>query len=253
MNIRTLALLIPVFFPLLLSAQLAGVISYKQTIQTNFTPPPDMPKEFADRIPKERKADKLLIFTEGVSSYKNAPVEERAEDTEINSDGGFRMRFRMGGNNKDELYKDLNAELLVDQRNFMDKDFLIEGSFPSYSWKMSGQKKQILDFLCLEAITTIDDTIKVSAWFTPQIPISNGPGLYQGLPGMIMEIDLDHGRDITVAHAYEFKTVEASEIQKPGKGKKITLEEFEKVRKEKMEEMRGQSGGRGVRMIRHGE
>ena len=33
--------------------------------------------------------------------------------------------------------------------------------------------------------------ITVTAWYTPQIPINQGPGEYWGLPGLILEINAD--------------------------------------------------------------
>ena len=32
-------------------------------------------------------------------------------------------------------------------------------------------------------------TITVTAWYTPQISVSNGPDNYQGLPGLILEVN----------------------------------------------------------------
>ena len=31
--------------------------------------------------------------------------------------------------------------------------------------------------------------ITISAWYTPQIPVSAGPGNYHGLPGLILEVN----------------------------------------------------------------
>ena len=31
----------------------------------------------------------------------------------------------------------------------------------------------------------------MSAWFTPEIPVSTGPSMYGGLPGLILEINDD--------------------------------------------------------------
>ena len=33
--------------------------------------------------------------------------------------------------------------------------------------------------------------IEITAWYTPQIPINQGPGEYWGLPGLILEINAD--------------------------------------------------------------
>ena len=33
------------------------------------------------------------------------------------------------------------------------------------------------------------ETITITVWYTPQIPVNTGPGNYQGLPGLILEVN----------------------------------------------------------------
>ena len=37
----------------------------------------------------------------------------------------------------------------------------------------------------------VPKTDEVTAWYTPQIPVSQGPGEFWGLPGLILEINDD--------------------------------------------------------------
>ncbi|WP_332911473.1 GLPGLI family protein [Algoriphagus boritolerans] len=41
----------------------------------------------------------------------------------------------------------------------------------------------------------VKDTIRVTAWFTPEIPVSHGPESYFGLPGLILEVQ-NQGRTL---------------------------------------------------------
>ena len=35
----------------------------------------------------------------------------------------------------------------------------------------------------------VPKTIEVTAWYTPEIPINQGPADYWGLPGLILEVN----------------------------------------------------------------
>jgi len=249
---KKLALLSVVLLtPLFLLAQTSGEIKYTQTMKIEI--PDRVPKEFRDRIPKERKVNKVLSFNKTTSTYKNGENLRRGEGGPSGGDG-VRMRFRGGGGNANAItYKDLDANQLIDNRDIMGKQFIIEGSVEQSTWKMTGQKKTILGYMAMEASTMINDTVAVIAYFTPQIPVSNGPGTFHGLPGMILEVNVDNGRLVTVATEVALKDVEAKDLEKPTTGKKVTKEEFDAIRKEKMKEMREQrGGGRGGYRIRSG-
>jgi GLPGLI family protein len=85
----------------------------------------------------------------------------------------------------------------------------------------------------------------VTAWFTPQIPVKNGPGEYAGLPGLILEMSID--RTTILCSKIVLNPKEADKIEAPDKGKEVTREEYNKIVKEKMDEMRENFRGRGGR------
>jgi GLPGLI family protein len=84
--------------------------------------------------------------------------------------------------------------------------------------------------------------ITVTAWYTPQIPVNNGPGEYWGLPGLILEINAD--RTTMLCTKIVLNPDEKDEIKKPTKGKEVTRKEYNDTVKQKMEEMREMYGGR---------
>ena len=89
--------------------------------------------------------------------------------------------------------------------------------------------------------------VEVTAWFTPQIPVGNGPGEYAGLPGLILEMNVY--RTTLLCSKIVLNPKEAEEITPPKKGEKVTREEYNLIIKEKMDEMRenfrGRDGRRG--------
>ncbi len=98
----------------------------------------------------------------------------------------------------------------------------------------------------------IPKEVLVTAWFTPQIPVKNGPGEYAGLPGLILELNVD--RTTILCSKIVINPKEAEAIQPPTKGKVVSREEYNKIVKEKTDEMRenfrnsgGRRGGGGRR------
>ena len=94
------------------------------------------------------------------------------------------------------------------------------------------------------------DTSNIIAWFTPDIPVAAGPFEFQGqLPGLILEMDVNNGRQKFVALEISPKGDIAS-IKEPQKGKRVTREEFKKESDKMMDEMEKNNQGGGRRVIR---
>ena len=75
----------------------------------------------------------------------------------------------------------------------------------------------------------------ITAWYTPQIPVSNGPAKYQGLPGLILEIH--DGKLTIICSQIVINPEEKVEIVEPSKGKKVSQEEYDGIMDEKTKEM----------------
>lgn len=94
----------------------------------------------------------------------------------------------------------------------------------------------------------IPKEIEVTAWFTPQIPVSNGPGEFAGLPGLILELNVY--RTTLLCSKIVMNPKESEKIEPPTKGKQVTRAEYVKIVKEKTDEMREnfrKGGGNGRR------
>lgn len=78
-----------------------------------------------------------------------------------------------------------------------------------------------------------EDTI--TAWFTPEIPVSQGPGPYWGLPGLILEVS--DGRTALLCTKITLNPEDKKAIAAPKKGKVVTQEEYNEIMADKMEEM----------------
>lgn len=94
--------------------------------------------------------------------------------------------------------------------------------------------------------------IEVTAWYTMDIPIGQGPAHYWGLPGLILEIQDD--RTTLLCSKIVLNPQEAEEIEEPSKGKKVAQAEFDEIIQKKMKEMQerfraGNRGGEGHRIM----
>jgi GLPGLI family protein len=226
-----------------LASGTSGTIVYEQTVKLEIKLEGES-AQFANMIPKERKSQKVLYFNPEASLYENKAQEE--DQTLKSETGGAVMIKMMEPDNK--VYTNLTANRQIEKREFMTREFLIETELNSSAWKLTGNQKVILNYPCQEAVKDSKEG-KVIAWFTPVIPVSAGPGIYNGLPGLVLAVDVNEGKQTLNIISINLKPVAENMIVKPEKGKKVTREEFDKIVAEKMKEMGTESGAGGNRVI----
>ena len=203
--------------------------------------------QFADMLPKENRSKKVLYFNEEASLYENDKDSEGDMEEEMDTGHGMMMIRMMEPENK--YFLDIKKNKQVQQREFMTRMFLIEKKVDKSEWKMTGNQKTILDYPCQEATKENKEGNNVSAWFTSSIPISTGPSEYIGLPGMVLAVDINNGQRTINAISIIDDKPDNKILVKPKKGKKVSGKEFEKIVKEKMEEMGAEDGERGMMKV----
>jgi GLPGLI family protein len=92
--------------------------------------------------------------------------------------------------------------------------------------------------------------ITITAWYTPDIPVNQGPENYHGLPGLILEVN--DGTTVILCSKVVLNVKEKKEIAAPKKGEKVTQTAYDKIVFDKMQEMREMRGGRGGGNFRMG-
>jgi len=93
----------------------------------------------------------------------------------------------------------------------------------------------------------------VTAWYTPEVPVNQGPENYWGLPGLILEIN--DGKTVILCSKVVLNPKEKADIKASTKGKVVTQAEFDDIMIKKMEEFREMNrghGGNGTMQIRMG-
>jgi GLPGLI family protein len=85
--------------------------------------------------------------------------------------------------------------------------------------------------------------VTITAWYSPEIPISQGPENYWGLPGLILEVN--DGKTIILCSKIVLNSKEKAEIKESTNGKVISQKEYDETVTKKMEEFRQMNQGRG--------
>ena len=95
--------------------------------------------------------------------------------------------------------------------------------------------------------------ITITAWYTMDIPVNQGPEGYWGLPGLILEVN--DGKTIILCSKIVLNPKDKAEIKAPNNGKVISQKDYDETIIKKMEEFRSMNqgqGGRGGMQMRMG-
>jgi len=103
--------------------------------------------------------------------------------------------------------------------------------------EQSGAKTNFMDDL------DMPKEITITAWYTPEIPVSQGPEAYWGLPGLILEIN--DGKTTILCSKIVMNVKEKAEIKQPKTGKVVSQKEYDEIVTKKIEEMRDMNQGQG--------
>ncbi len=157
--------------------------------------------------------------------------------------GGWRFGFgfRPGAGpdqatNLQAAYLDYGEGTMIEARGFLGRTFRVTRERPTFAWRIGTEQAEHLGYTVMRATVEHDSTM-VEAWFTPQIPIPGGPASYGGLPGMILVLSVNGGQTQYQATEVALQELEAGLIGPPEEGDEVSYEEFEKLVKERIEEM----------------
>ena len=193
-----------------------------------------------------------LDFTKSESMYKEEQELDAPKGPSAN--GGVMVMVMGGDGSSDILYKNISQNRMAHKTELMGKVFLIKDNLVAYDWELTGETKNIGIYTCYKAvyereeesieINMIDGEVKeekvtkkrtIVAWYTPDVPVSNGPNNYGGLPGLILEVN---DGDLTiVCSEIILNPKEIKEINEPTKGKIVTRKKFGEIAEEKTKEM----------------
>jgi GLPGLI family protein len=218
---------------------------------------PEQMAEIQAQLKKQMEKEFILDFTQTESNWKQVPSLGGGPATA--SSGGMQIKI-MEGTQDQLLYKNMESQSYIEEQDLMGKGFLVKDSLTTMDWELTGKTKQIGNYACQEAkysriidakrfstgmeeMETVKDTVSITAWFTPQIPVSHGPNQYWGLPGLILEVQ-NEGSTIICQKIVLNPSDEPVEIEVPDKGKEVNRKEFMAIQEEQMQDMMKRYSGK---------
>lgn len=208
-------------------------------------------KQVMNRLKGRLEKRYILTFNKKESVY----YEEEMLDAVSGATDSWGKNFTPG-----KQYKNVVQDQLVQVQEFYGKKFLVKDKLQKIDWKIGTETKQIGNYVCIKATAMIptndltwysfswgklrnteenNDKVKmtiVEAWYTPQIPINNGPGEYWGLPGLILEVSA--GDTTLLCYKLVLNSKDEIAIDIPKKGEELGKNDYQKMLLKKMKEFR---------------
>jgi GLPGLI family protein len=196
-------------------------------------------EKYKAMVPQFMTAKLDLFFSPKESLFK---YNEDEEEDENENPMGARMRMMRPNL---EIHLNNTDKIRTELRGAMGKDYLIESEITSRGWKLSDETSKVAGYDCKKATCLDKEGKPVIAWYAEGIPVSTGPSGYNGLPGVILKLELEEGIMVYEAKKIILEKNKEGVIVKPTKGKKVTKEEFD----EEMKKMMPQ-GGKGLKIMK---
>jgi len=199
-------------------------------------------------VPEFNTSKSELDFSADESIYKNIKEDEDIRDKAGQENNG-NLVMRFGGGADDQTYKNYTTERTTQQKELGPKKYLIEDSLKKQNWKLEEGTKAIKGYTCKKATTKGRDGSGIIAWYAEDIQSSTGPEVFGGLPGLILELNLNDAEIVFTTLDIVTKDFDKKIVAAPTNGKKITRKEFDKM----MEDQFGVKPGAGttIRIIRN--
>ncbi|AJH14162.1 GLPGLI family protein [Myroides profundi] len=151
--------------------------------------------DFKENKRSVTNAKTVLLIGETVSNYsdfytlKQDSLQEAFSKQEPHID---QLNALVAVNKKKQLqariYKNYPEKKVTTQSGFFGYFYQYEESELDIKWKVKSEKQEILGYVCKKATTSFRGRNYV-AWYTEEIPISDGPHLFGGLPGLILKLE----------------------------------------------------------------
>lgn len=188
--------------------------------------------------PKSEEIDSISSTPEGLANYKK--VQEKALLSMLEK-GYIDMNKMPRKTEQDYVVKSQKDSLISYYDMVLDEAFYYTEPYSDLSWTIGDDTKTILGYECIKAEADYHG-IHWTAWFTPDIPIHDGPWKMRGLPGMILEATYGSNG----AGYYADGIVNSKKEIKPIYG----VEKYEKTTRKRLEDTKKKLRENGENMLK---
>lgn len=233
----------------------------KLTTQKNEPLDPEFEKAIQEAMKKASEKKYILLFNKTECLYE----EEKKLDKPENTNG---MSISISFSSAKKKYLNVKDKNSITEDEIFGKEFLVVEPLVKPEWKLLDETKKIGEYNCYKAELLVPVTEKqqndyeeflkkeekkpslfkmekpedkvITAWYTPEIPVTFGPDNNWGLPGLILELnDTDN---MLLCSKVTLSNKEKTKIKVPNTGEKVNQKKFDEILKKKTASMANEDG-----------
>lgn len=128
------------------------------------------------------------VYPKIVTDYYTLEFNNNSSLFKVEKENGDNKYMLSGLKPSDQnyVYQDFNQGLAIMTKGIFENEYIVKDSIKQFQWKITGEVRDIAGFECKKALTKINDSVVVVAFYTDQILVKGGPENFNGLPGMIL-------------------------------------------------------------------
>jgi GLPGLI family protein len=186
-------------------------------------------------VPKELKPSlHSFEYSKGKSLYKiSSSVKSSVKMVDMETQGmQYKSKRTTIVPDEDTYYKDTKNNIFRKEYSDGENVYSIKDKLEVFNWKLTNETAVIKGYKCKKATTVVTSKylnreFPTYAWYSEDIPVNDGPSFYWGLPGLIIEVNMDGKYVISLTDLEIVK--EDIIIKEPvNKTEMITREELDK-------------------------
>ena len=198
-------------------------LDYEETMKSI---PQQFRSQVADALKAEIEAGIFMTYhLKSNGKHSSFNLEQKVNNSQ--SSGGF-IAQQMAAMDSKPYYKDLMSTppTYYKEVDMGAKKYLIKES-PNFNWKITREKSEIAGFKVTKAEGVMMDSIKVTAWYAPEVIVKDGPQTLSGLPGLIIKAEYEANNAKMIFTLKELKILDKElTVTLPTKGTVVTEKEF---------------------------